>query len=293
MAQETVLFQGQGAVHAGLVAVAEAQHVLGVGVAGRPGCHVGQGVRQTLGGDVVDVLIRNREAFPHAVAGAVGAGLVNRHVGAPDQQQFGVLRRPTLLLGIGGQVAAGLQGGVVVVGAECHASGVGSVVGDAGDPGVVEDAGDQVLGAGDPVCEDHSVNLLGDQEVGAFHGSFLVVGVVAVDNLHPHLGGDGVDVVGHAVGERDTRQAVTVTDLPRLLGRTNFGFVRTGWRLRLLFFHRLLFRGFFDRSGRRFGGGGGGGSFLVFSAGRYQQGNDRNCNNQLAWHSQPFSLVST
>ena len=281
VAQEATLLKGQRAVHAGLVAVSEAEHVLGVGIPGRPGGHVGQRVGQTLGGDVMDVLIRDVEQLAHAVSGAVGAGLVNRNVRCPDQQKFGFGGVPSLVDGVLGQELAGGNTSLVVVGAECHAPGVGSVVGDAGDSGVVEDPGDEFLGAGDPVGEDHAVNLLGDQQVGALHGPLLVVGVVAVDDLHPHLGGYGVDVVCDAVGERDTGQAVTVADLPGLLGRADHGLVRTAGFLG--FFFRGFLRRLFHGGGCRCGGSGGGGSrLLVFPAGSHQQSDDRNSNYQLA-----------
>ena len=218
----------------------------------------------------MDVLVRDVERLPHAVGGAVGPSLVDRHVRGPHEQQLSLFGGPSLLKGVLRQEATGGYSGLVVVGAEGHASGVGSVVGDAWNPGVVEDAGDQFFGAGDPVGEDHSVDLLSDQQVGALHGPLLVVGVVAVDDLHAHLGGDGVDVVGDAVGKWNSRQSVTVTDLPWLFGRADHGFVGAGRRLWLLL-HYLIFGGLFNRGGRGLRGGGGARSLILVSpAGGHQ-----------------------
>ena len=96
-----------------------------------------------------------------------------------------------------------------------------AVPGDAGQTVVDVDARDQLLGAGDPVGEDHAVGLLRNDQVGALDSLLLVVGVVAEDDVHAHGVGDLVDAVGDRVGERDAGEAVGMADRPTLRGRAD------------------------------------------------------------------------
>ena len=187
IAQEASLLESQGAVYAGQVGVTEAQDVLGIRVSGGPGGDVGDLIAHLFGGDIEDILIRDVDDFLDASGSAFSACLVDGDVGGPDEQELDILGVPALGFGVLAEELAGFLGGFEVVGSESHAAGVGSVVGDAGDAGVLEDAGDQLFGASYPVGEDDAFSALGDEVVGALDGLFLVVGVVAVDDLDAHL----------------------------------------------------------------------------------------------------------
>ena len=263
MTQEAGLLQRQGAVHAGLVAVAEAEHVLGVGVGGGPVGHQREHVVEGLVGNVhVDVLLRNGEGLQHAGDGAVATLAHDLHALGPDDHQFGLGGIPALLLGEARQVAAGFDGSLEVVGTEVLATGVRTVPGDAGQSAVDVDARDQLLGAGDPVGEDDAVRLLGDDQVGALDRLLLVVGVVAENDVHAHGVGDLVDAVGHRVGERDAGEAVGVADRPALGGGANDRLVVTRDRLHVVACHvgfglgLLCLHGSLLGSRLRFGEGG-------------------------------------
>src|SRR5581483_2427009 len=248
--QKARLFQRQSTVHAWLIAVTKAEHVLGVRMPGRPRPYVGKHVREVFGRNIVKVGIGDIQHLFDARRCPLRACFVHGHIRAPHQQHLDVLGVPSLRLGIFAEVLARFLGGDKVVGSERHTPRMRSVVCHTRNVCVVKDARNQVFGARNPVGKDDSIHLLRNQAVRAFDRLFLVINIVTIDNVHAHLAGGVVDALGHAVGERDARQSIAVTDLPAFRRRSNFRFVLGGrgggWR---------------GRGGQRSGCGRGGGGF--------------------------------